>query len=229
METTKTKVYGYVRISTDRQDESKEVQEKRIREYCEFKHLQLEEVFVDEGVSGSIPIDKRPEGSKLCLLLTKHVKGVICVKPDRLFRSTTDALISVEKWNKLGIELHVVDLNGATLNTTTASGKLIFTILIAFAAFEREQTGERIKVVLNNKKATGKMYSGYLFGFDKVDGMLVRNESEQDIIAIIKQNKDELSAAKIADKLNLAGLRAKKGGKFFPSHIFNVLNNSIYQ
>jgi len=236
--TTKTKCYGYIRISTDRQDESKEVQEKRIRAYCEFKNLQLEGIFTDEGVSGSIPIDNRPEGSKLCNLLTKEVKGVICVRPDRLFRSTSDALISVEKWNKLNIELHVVDLNGATLNTTTASGKLIFTILIAYAAFEREQTGERVKSVLGNKKSTGKAYCGSILGFDKVGGELVNgkiknqklvpNPDEIAIIEIIKRNSKEMSPEKIANNLNTWGFKAKKGGKFFPSTIQNILKNPIY-
>lgn len=224
---TKTKVYGYVRVSTSDQENSLEVQSKRIHEYCQFKHLQLEHIFIDEGISGSVPIDNRPEGHKLCSLLTKDVKGVIVVKPDRLFRSTTDALISVERWDKLGIELHVVDLNGATLNTNTASGKLIFTILIAYATFEREQTGERIKVVLNNKKSTGKVYAGYLFGYDKIDGLLVPNEKEQSIIDIVKKNAPELSPAKIADGLNSWGFTAKKGGKFFPSTIQNILSNTI--
>ena len=225
---TKTKVYGYVRVSTSDQENSLEVQSKRIREYCEFKHLQLIQIFVDESVSGFTQIEKRPEGRKLVELLNNDVKAVVAVKPDRLFRNTINALTTVDAWDKMGIDLHLIDIGGATLATKTATGKMIFTILIAFSQFERDITGERIKVVLNNKKATGKMYSGYLFGFDKVDGMLVKNQPEQDIIAIIKQNKDELSAAKIADKLNLAGYKAKKGGKFYPSHVQNVLNNSIY-
>jgi len=228
METTKTKCYGYIRVSTDNQEESKEVQEKRIRAYCEFKNLQLEGIFTDEGVSGSIPIDNRPDGSKLCNLLTKEVKAVICVKPDRLFRSTSDALISVEKWNKLNIELHVVDLNGATLNTTTAAGKLIFTILIAYAAFEREQTSERTKAVLNNKKSTGKAYCGSILGYDNVDGKMVPNEQELQIVEIIKDNSKRMSPAKVADYLNEWGYKAKKGGKFFPSTIQNILKNPIY-
>lgn len=226
---TKTKVYGYVRVSTSDQENSLEVQSKRIREYCEFKHLQLIQIFVDESVSGFTQIEKRPEGRKLVELLNNDVKAVVAVKPDRLFRNTINALTTVDAWDKMGIDLHLIDIGGATLATKTATGKMIFTILIAFSQFERDITGERIKVVLNNKKATGKMYSGYLFGFDKVDGLLVKNQPEQDIIAIIKQNKDELSAARIADKLNLAGYKAKKGGKFFPSHVQNVLNNSIYQ
>lgn len=239
METTKTKVYGYIRVSTTDQSNSLEVQEKRINEYCAFKHLQLVEIFIDEGVSGYTPLGKRPEGSKLVALLTKETKAVVAVKPDRLFRSTIDSLTMVNSWDKMDIELHMVDMNGATLATKTATGKMLFTILIAFSQFERDITGERIKVVLNNKKATGKPYAGHLFGFDKVGGdlikgklvnqELVKNESEQSIIEIIKKHKDELSPAKIADKLNGMGLRAKKGGKFFPSTVLNVLSNSIYQ
>lgn len=224
----KTKVYGYVRVSSDMQDASLEVQEKRIREYCAFKHLQLEKIFTDEGISGSIPIDQRPEGSKLCALLTKDVKGVICVKPDRLFRSTTDALLSVERWDKLGIELHVVDLNGATLNTNTASGKLIFTILIAYASFEREQTGERIKVVLNNKKSTGKTYCGHVLGYDNVEGKLIPNAAEQEIVKTIKHLSNKFQVTRIARIVNNIGYRTKTNKKFLPSTVQSILRNQIH-
>ena len=223
-------VYAYIRVSTDLQDNSVEVQEKRIREYCEFKHLHLVDIFTDEGVSGSVPIDKRPEGSKLCALLTKDVKGLICVKPDRLFRSTVDALTSVEKWDKLGIELHVVDLNGATLNTKTASGKLIFTILIAYASFEREQTGERIKAVLNNKKESKKTYSARVLGYDNVEGHMVPNIEEQEIINYIKiLHAKEYGPTRIAKALNRFGYRTKTKKKFFPSTVQAVMGNTIHK
>lgn len=225
---TKTKVYGYCRVSTQDQENSLEVQKIRIKEYCEFKHLHLIDIFVDENISGFTPLEKRPEGSKLIELLTKETKAVVAIKPDRLFRNTIDALTTVDKWDNMGIELHMIDIGGATLATKTAMGKMLFTVLIAFSQFERDLTGERVSSILTHKKKEGDVYCAHLLGFDKVDGKLIPNESEQSIIQIIKQHKAELSPAKIADKLNSDGYKAKKGGKFFPSTIQNILKNPIY-
>lgn len=234
----KNNVYGYVRVSTSDQENSVEVQTLRIKEYCEFKHLNLVNIFIDENISGFTPLEKRPEGNKLIELLCKDTKAVVAIKPDRLFRNTIDALTTVDKWDNMGIELHMIDIGGSTLATKTAMGKMLFTILIAFSQFERDLTGERVESILTHKKNTGKAYSGYIFGFDKVGGeivkgklvnqTLIKNELEWSIINIIKQNASELSPAKIADKLNSEGYKAKKGGKFFPSTIQNVLKNSIY-
>lgn len=228
METSKTKVYGYARVSTSDQENSLEVQTKRIHEYCEFKHLQLVDIFVDENISGFTPIDKRPAGSKLLFLLNKDVKAIVSVKPDRIFRNTSDALATIDGWDKMGIELHMIDMGGATLATKTAMGKMLFTVLIAFSEFERNITGERTKAVLNNKKATGKAYCGSIFGYDNVDGKMVPNIAELVIVDIIKNNSQEMSPAKIADMLNDFGHKAKKGGIFFPSTIQNIIKNPIY-
>lgn len=226
MKTEKTKCYGYIRISTDRQDESKEVQEKRIREYCTFQNLEIVQLLVDENVSGFKEIYKRPAGAILENL--KGVKNIIAIKPDRLFRNVKDALTVVDEWNNDGVVLHLVDVGGVSLSTKTAVGRLMFTTIIAFAEFERNITGERTKAVLGNKKSTGKAYCGSILGYDNVDGKMVPNKEELEIIEIIKTNAKEMSPAKVAEGLNSWGYTAKKGGKFFPSTIQNILKNPIY-
>ncbi|MES2395786.1 MAG: recombinase family protein [Bacteroidota bacterium] len=234
----KTRVYGYARVSTSDQENSLEVQRKRIEEYCQFKHLQLVDIFVDENVSGYTPIDKRPSGSKLIALLNKDVKAVVAIKPDRLFRSTIDALTTIDQWDNMGIELHMVDMGGATLATKTAMGKMLFSVLIVFSQFERDLTGERTSAILKNKKSTGKAYCGSILGYDKIGGELVNgklknqklvpNPDEMEIIDLIKLNATHMSPEKIANNLNAWGYTAKKGGKFFPSTIQNILKNPIY-
>ena len=120
-------------------------------------------------------------------------------------------------------------MNGATLNTNTASGKLIFTILIAYASFEREQTGERTKVVLNNKKKTGKAYCASVFGFDKVKGELVPNPIEQEAVERIKMMHDKgVSVNRISKVLNRFKYETKNNKKFYPSTIQAIIRNSIH-
>ena len=61
-------VYGYVRVSTDRQaDEgvSLGAQERTLAGYALMQGLQLDRTFVEQGVSGSTPLVERPEGAKL--------------------------------------------------------------------------------------------------------------------------------------------------------------------
>jgi len=232
------KVCGYIRVSTDLQDASMEVQEKRIKEYCEYKHLQLTEIFIDEGVSGSVPLSKRPGGKSLTEALV-NIKAIVVVKPDRLFRSTVDGITTVDLWDKMNIDLHVIDMGGATLNTNTAIGKFVFTLLISQAQFEREITGERIKVVLNNKKATGKTYSYKVMGYDNVGGdlvngklvnrVMVKNQEEQEIISMIKTAHSKgYQPTRTAKVLNRFGYRTKTKKEFLPSTIQYILKNQLH-
>jgi hypothetical protein len=96
--TAKMAVYGYARVSTLRQaneGESLDVQKRQIEGYVYMHGLALDEVVVEEGVSGSTPVSDRPEGGAL---FAKLKKGDIVISPklDRLFRSALDALTVVE-------------------------------------------------------------------------------------------------------------------------------------
>jgi hypothetical protein len=71
-----------------------------------------------------------------------------------------------------------------------------------------------------------KVYCNSILGFDHVDGKLVPNTKEMEIISFIKSSG--LGPDSIASKLNSMGYHAKKGGKFYPSTIRTILNNEIY-
>ena len=81
-------VYGYVRVSTMRQaneGESLEVQQRQLEGYALMHALTIDEVVVEEGVSGSVPVMERPKGGKLFARLERG-DIVIAAKLDRLFR-----------------------------------------------------------------------------------------------------------------------------------------------
>jgi len=87
-------VYGYTRVSTDRQadeGESLGAQQRVIEGYAMMLGLTLDEIFVERGVSGSKPPRDRPEGSRLLAALEL---GDVLITPklDRMFRSALDAL-----------------------------------------------------------------------------------------------------------------------------------------
>jgi hypothetical protein len=131
------RVYGYARVSIAAQaDEGKslDVQQRIIAGYAQMNGLVLEK-FVERGVSGSKPLDERPEGSTLLDVL-RPGDTVITPKLDRMFHSALDALGILEKMKTAGIALHMIDLGGDT--TTNGVSKLVFTILSAVAEAERD-------------------------------------------------------------------------------------------
>src|SRR5438270_661247 len=87
-------VYGYTRVSTDRQadeGESLGAQQRVVEGYAMMLGLKLDEIFVERGVSGSKPLRDRPEGARLLATL-KEGDVLITPKLDRMFRSALDAL-----------------------------------------------------------------------------------------------------------------------------------------
>ena len=140
-------VYGYCRVSTLKQaseGESLDVQRRQIEGYCIMHSLPLANVLIEEGVSGSIPVEERPVGSAL---FAKLERGdiVIAAKLDRLFRSALDALKVVESLKGRGVKLHLLDLGGDIAGNGIS--KLFLTIAAAFAEAERDRIRERISQV----------------------------------------------------------------------------------
>lgn len=224
----KIKAVGYIRVSTGKQDNSLDVQRQRIKDYCIFQNIELVEIFCDQDVSGFKEFNKRESGALAQQKLTGDIKTIISIRPDRLFRNLQDALLTTNDWNDKGIDLHIIDMGGASFTTKTANGKLIFAMLIAYAQFERDLTGERTKSVLNKRKGDSKVYCREVFGYDKIDGKLVPNENEQIIIGEIKKMQN-LKPSNIAHRLNFLGYKTKNGNKFQTSTINSIINNKIHE
>jgi DNA invertase Pin-like site-specific DNA recombinase len=183
-------IFGYVRVSTvtqAREGESLEAQRRQVTSYAASKGLELppENVFIEAGVSGSIEFQDRPEGAKL---FSQMVSGdmVIFPKLDRAFRNTRNALNVLHELKGRGISVHFIDLGGDV--TGNGVGAIVFTILSAFATFERERIATRIREVKQMKKAQGKFTGGRrAFGFDVTDGVKVPREDEQVVIRQMAQ------------------------------------------
>jgi putative DNA-invertase from lambdoid prophage Rac len=114
--------------------------------------LTLAGVLVEEGVSGSVPVEECPVGGQL---FAKLERGdiVIAAKLDRLFRSALDALKVVESLKTRGVKLHLLDLGGDIAGNGVS--KLFLTIAAAFAEAERDRIRERVGQVKADQKAVG--------------------------------------------------------------------------
>ncbi|WP_428377967.1 recombinase family protein [Lichenicoccus sp.] len=177
-------VYGYARVSTRAQaeeGESLDVQQRQIAGYALMHGLSLDRMFVERGVSGSVPLIDRPQGSVLLAGL-KQGDTVITAKLDRMFRSALDALGVLGELKARGVSLHMIDLGGDV--TGNGISKLVFTILSAVAEAERDRIRERVSQVKEDQRGRGRYLGGKVpFGFMVgEDGSLVPVVGQQAVI-----------------------------------------------
>lgn len=160
---------GYVRVSTEgqaREGLSLAQQQVEIEQYCTFRGFELVSVLSDPGVSASTPLDRRPEGAQLGeLLRTSGVSCLVTCKLDRLFRSAEDCLTMTKAWDDLGVALHLLNLGGQTIDTSTAMGRFFLTVMAGAAEMELNLIRERTRDVMSAKKARGEQVGGLPLGY----------------------------------------------------------------
>ena len=165
-------VYGYTRVSTDRQadeGESLGAQQRTLEGYAMMRGMRIDRLFIERGVPGSKKLSERPCGSDL-LGTVKAGDVVLTPKLDRMFRSALDALDVLALLQKHGVSLHMIDLGGDV--TTNGISKLVFTILSAVAEAERDRIRERIRDVKADQKKRRRFLGGSVpFGWTVGDDM----------------------------------------------------------
>lgn len=206
------KAYGYARVSTVEQavnGDSIETQKAKMAGYAMMQGWEISDMFVDGGVSGSTPLLERPEGQRM-LATVQRGDVVITPKLDRMFRSASDALGTLEELKAQSVGLVMLDLGGDV--TTNGISKLVFTILSAVAENERDRIRERIREVKRHLAEQGVYGGGKKpFGFDVVDGRLVENAAEQGVIAQMKALRaDKLPYHKIGASFGMKAMSVKR-------------------
>ena len=221
----------YIRVSTADQAEhgvSLDAQAERLSAYAVACGLDVVAVVREEGISGTVPLAERPEGSKVAEMVSSgRVRHVIALKLDRLFRSAVDALSVTAQWDKAGIALHLTDMGGQSLNTGSAVGKMLLTLMAGFAQFERDLTAERTTAALSHKKRNGQAYSPTPYGKDRRGDTLTVNEKEAEVVRSIRTWREEgVSLRGIADRLNEAGVPTKQGKTWHASTVRYIVENA---
>jgi DNA invertase Pin-like site-specific DNA recombinase len=141
----------YARVSTQNHHQDPEVQLREQREYCQRKAWEIAAEYVDRGISGTK--ESRPQLNRLMAdAAEKKFDAVIVWKFDRFARSSSHLLKALESFKALGIEFVSLTEN---VDTATAVGKMVFTVLGAVAEMERSLTVERIRAGMRNAKAKG--------------------------------------------------------------------------
>ncbi len=216
------KAIGYVRVSTDEQAKSGlglEAQITKIKAYAELFDIELTEIIADEGLSGKT-LEREGLQRAIKMLKEKKAEGMVIAKLDRLTRNVADlGTLVTNVFDKA--ELYSVS---EQINTKNAAGRLVLNVLVSVAQWERETICERTIDALQAKKARGEKTGGNIpFGFDEVNGKLVKNAEEQAITEEIKNLRSKgFSLRKIAEALNQRGIATKNGKTWTATQIQRI-------
>ena len=224
-------IYGYVRVSSIEQVQMDRTsladQERQIRGCAMLRGSPEPKIYRDEGVSGSIPLSERPAGGQMVAALARG-DVIIASKLDRLFRRASDALTTAERFKDQGVDLILLDA-GVDPVTGTGAAKLFFSMLAAFAEFEKERMLERMSDGRKGKAKRGGHIGGDApYGYRIVgagqSAMLEPIVSEQETVAMTKSLRAVgLSMAAICGELAQAGRMARNGKPFVAAQVQRIL------
>jgi site-specific DNA recombinase len=196
----------------------------------------LPDHFDDGGFSGGNM--ERPGLSRLMDKVREgEVDIIVIYKIDRLTRSLMDFAKLAEAFDK-----HEVSFVSVTqqFNTTTSMGRLMLNVLLSFAQFERELTGERIRDKFAASKRRGMWMGGPIpLGYDVLNRGLVINESEAETVRTIFRLYLEAGNVRLLQQAaESAGLCTKSyvarsgrimgGQPFTRGHLYKILSNPLY-
>lgn len=218
------KILGYIRVSTKLQSEkgnSLKLQKSKIDSYCKLNDFNLIEIYEDKGISG-MSIDKRDGYKEMINYLTNNeIDGIVVWSLSRLGRKMKDVVEFMDTLKQNNINFFSIKEN---LSNNDKVGSLIMNILGSINEFEVEVIRERIKDVKRNKKSNGEVYGKLQYGWNNVNGKLVKNESEFKVIKRVKNLRSRgYSWRKISNRLNDDRISSKDGGIWYDGSLYNMM------
>jgi DNA invertase Pin-like site-specific DNA recombinase len=221
-------VCGYARCSTDEQSRegvTLQSQEMRIRAFCVASGRIEPQMVIDDGQSAKTL--NRPGLQRILEAVMRGEVGTLVVlKLDRLTRSVGDLATLLALFERHGCALVAVQ---ESLDTSTASGRLMLNLLASVSQWEREAISERTAAAFEYKRQAREVYcKGAPFGFRRENGRLVEVPAQ---IAAIREMKrmaaEGLSLRKIAAHLTRRGISPSGGGQWFAQSVKVVLTSQM--
>src|ERR1700691_5229970 len=234
----------YTRVSTEQGleqdfnslDAQREACEAYIKSQAHEGWRLVRDRYDDGGYSGGSM--ERPALQKLLAdVEARRIDVIVVYKVDRLTRSLADFAKLVELFDK-----HEVSFVSVTqsFNTTTSMGRLTLNVLLSFAQFEREVTGERIRDKISASKKKGMWMGGVVpMGYRVEDRALHIVEDHAAIVrSLFRRYLEAGSVVRLKQQLDAVGVRipiriegggrSTGGGLFSRGHIYKILSNPIY-
>jgi site-specific DNA recombinase len=197
---------------------------------------ELPDIYDDGGYSGG-NMDRPALRALLAKVAAGKVDVIVVYKVDRLTRALSDFAKIVDVLDAAGASFVSVT---QSFNTTTSMGRLTLNVLLSFAQFEREVTGERIRDKIAASKAKGMFMGGPVpLGYNVVDRKLIVDEGEAATVRMIFTRYLELGSGRALQvELDQRGVRSKRrtyrGGRPYGEQpisrgpLYVILQNRIY-
>ena len=223
---------GYIRVSTDSQENSVLTQKEMINSYSKLHGIEIDDYFTDFGISGKSIIKRKKYLELMELVIEEKVNTIITTSLSRWSRNTLDLLNSIETLKKYKVDFQVIK---EQVSLKTAMGEFFCSILGSIYTLERKLTSERTKDVIQNKKRNGKVYSRTPYGYDKkptneldIKGnpknVLVENPLEQRVLRKINRLRVKGDSYNSISKfLNRNKYTTKMGKKFTKENVYSLL------
>lgn len=228
----KKRVCAYIRVSSDKeaQLDSLENQEAYfIRKYAQETGCEFVGIYSDVGISGTS--ENRPAFQEMlnaCMcgeIDLIHTKSI-----SRFTRNTVTVLEVSRQLKSLGIGIYFEEQD---INTMSAEGELMLTVLASFAQEESYNISENQKWAIQKKFARGDVMinTNRFLGYDKdKDGNLIINEKEAEIVRMIfRMYLGGDGTFRIAKKLNELGIPTVTGKQWHETTIRGMLKNEKYK
>lgn len=211
MSTNKPLAAIYIRVSTQDQAQhgfSLDAQEDSLQNYAKALGYEIYKLYRDEGKSAKDL--NRPEMINLLRdAEARKFQAIFIYKLDRFSRSLKDLILTIDKLKDWGIDF--VSLQDK-IETASASGKLMFQIIGAFAEFERNIIGDRTKFGMERKAKEGGFITKAPKGYNLVNKQLIIHEQEAEEIKKIFDEflNSNISLTQLAKKNNMTTAGIKK-------------------
>ena len=137
---------AYVRVSSVAQEERQTIENQIefAENYCKLNNIELQKVYRDDGVTGTLPLEERPAGYELLQDARKEKFSLVLLfKLDRLGRATRVILNAVHELDSLGVKVRSMT---EPFDTSDASGRFLLTILAGVADLERSNILQRMEL-----------------------------------------------------------------------------------
>lgn len=188
---------------------------------------ELPDRYDDSGWSGGT-LDRPALARLRADIAARKVDTVIVYKIDRLSRSLRDFANLVAEFERCGTTFVSVT---QSFDTGTAMGRLTLNVLLSFAQFERELTGERLRDYFGAATKRGLWITGKRpFGYQIVDQRLQIDPIEADVVRYMYRTYPRImSIREVANDLNRRGLRNRNGTAWTDQIVHKILRNRIYR
>lgn len=202
----------YVRVSTQEQAQqgfSLNAQQEALENYARALGYEIFKIYRDEGKSAK-DIQHRPEMVQMLKdAESKKFSAIFIYKLDRFSRSLKDLILTIDKLKEIGIDF--VSLQDK-IETTSATGKLMFHIVSAFAEFERNIIGDRTKFGMEKKAREGGFITKAPKGYKLIDKKLVIDNEQSEQVKKIFEDflNNDISLTQLGKKYGLTTSGVKK-------------------